>query len=197
MKDERTVPLVGIFVGGQARRMNGVAKGLLFAPDSGEVLVLRLRRLVVEACPPATVVLVGQHAAYSHLGLPTLADDPPGIGPLGGLRSLLRRAAREGTCGLALACDLPYVTAPLIARLCEHAPGAPVVAPRVDERWQPFFARYDPIRVLPWLDAAVARGQHALWGLFEQAGEAAEVLPMHAGEAAALSDWDEPGDVRG
>src|SRR4051812_34952762 len=37
-------PLCGLFIGGQARRMGGVAKGLLAAPDTGEPLVARLRR---------------------------------------------------------------------------------------------------------------------------------------------------------
>lgn len=90
-------------------------------------------------------VLIGRHEAYAELGLTLIADDPPGIGPLGGIVALLRTAG-DATV-LALACDMPHVTGALVERLLA-APEATVVAPRIGEKWEPLCARYDAPRVL-------------------------------------------------
>src|SRR5581483_6618899 len=97
--------LAGIFVGGAGRRMGGAAKGLL--PTAGGPSVLdRSRSLLGEA--GLAPVLVARHPAYASLALEHLDDDPPGIGPLGGLIALLRRAGAG--YALALACDMPFLT---------------------------------------------------------------------------------------
>src|SRR3954471_21517880 len=101
---------IGLFVGGAGKRMGGVAKGLLLAPDGRETLVARLVRLCGAVAPHASLYLVGEASAYAELGLQVVADEPPGIGPLGGLSGLLLRAQRDGSrAALALACDLPFL----------------------------------------------------------------------------------------
>jgi molybdopterin-guanine dinucleotide biosynthesis protein A len=137
------------------------------------------------------VVLVGEAAAYEDLGLPTLKDEPPGVGPLGGLVALLRHA---GTVpALAFACDMPFVSRALVERLLAAPPDAPVVAPRRDARWEPFCARYDSARVLPLAVALAASTHHSLQRLLDDAGAAALSLLPH--EDAELRDWDTPADV--
>jgi molybdenum cofactor guanylyltransferase len=135
-------------------------------------------------------VLVGRGAAYADLGLEMLDDDPPGIGPLGGLVALLGRAGTG--CALAVACDMPFVTGKLVARLL-GAPPAPVVAPRREGRWEPLFARYDAPFTLPLARAQVAAGRHALRELLDVCG--AVELRLEAGEGEELEDWDRPEDV--
>src|SRR6266550_4205108 len=81
--------VAGIFVGGQARRMGGEPKGVLIAP-SGEAIVSRWRRMFDDL--GVATVLVGKSDAYADLGIESIEDDPPGIGPLGGLAALLARA---------------------------------------------------------------------------------------------------------
>jgi molybdopterin-guanine dinucleotide biosynthesis protein A len=190
-------PLVGVFVGGAARRMGGVPKGLLQAPTSGRTLVERLRDEVLRVLPRSRVVLVGEHVAYSKLGWPTLADEPKAIGPLGGLRALLAAGRGAGrACVVALACDLPYLEGELVARVGHHAPEAAAVAPRPDGIWQPLVARYVPERVLPVLDAALGAGERALSRLLERLGPAAVELPLSAGELDLLADWDSAADRR-
>lgn len=179
----------GIFVGGGGTRMGGAAKGLLAAPDGGGTLVDRAVRVLREA-GVAEVVLVGRHAPYDALGLEALADEPAGIGPLGGLVALLHRAA--GGHALALACDMPFVTSALLARLVA-APQAPIVAPRRADRWEPLCALYDAAAVLP-LALARARGaDHSLQRLLDATG--ADTLALSPGEARALHDWDRPEDM--
>lgn len=167
--------------------MGGCDKAELRTRD-GEALLerlLRLGRAVQLEC-----LVVGGGA---RPGLCVLADDPPGIGPIGGLRALLAHAGQRPA--LALACDLPYVTAALISRLA-HAPShASVLAPRdpVTGKWQPLFARYDAPRVLPSLDTAIAAGVRSFQTWLR--GVQVEELVLAPEERALLGDWDEPQDL--
>ena len=185
---------VGIFVGGRGSRLGGVAKGNLTL-DGGERLVMRLVRTVEQAVPRARVVLVGAALAYADLALPVLEDDPPGIGPLGGLRALLSSTEREGGSSvLALACDLPHLGAGLVARLSREAREAAVLAPRDGALWHTLVARYS-VRALPAVDATVAAGERALQRVIRRLGEEAHELVLDEHERAELHDWDRPEDV--
>jgi molybdopterin-guanine dinucleotide biosynthesis protein A len=178
----------GIFVGGAGTRMGGRAKGLL-ATREGATIVDRWRA-VLSAVGVGQVVLVGAHGAYAHLGVETICDSPAGIGPLGGLVALLRYAGER--TAIAVACDMPSVSTGLMARLL-RAPDAPVVAPRRDGRWEPLFARYDAPAVLSLAEAQAATRDHSLQRVLDRAG--AVELPISAGEADELHDWDTPEDA--
>ncbi len=181
--------LAGIFVGGRARRMGGVAKGLLPAPD-GEAIVVRTRRLLEAA--GAECVLVGTHPAYASVGLETLADDAAADGPLAGLLALLSRASATGArWAIAVACDMPFIDQELVQRLVD-APPAPVVAPRhANERgravWEPLFARYDPA-IVDIARTYASGGGKKLQVLLDMAGAAP--LELSPERTALLTDWD-------
>jgi molybdopterin-guanine dinucleotide biosynthesis protein A len=183
-----TDALAGIFVGGAGTRMGGVAKGLLRTSD-GMTLVERLRG-VLEGLG-LKVVLVGASKPYVGLGLEAIEDEPSGIGPLGGLVGLLRRA--EDAPAIALACDMPFVSSALVARLLTASNGAPMVAPRRHGRWEPLCARYDPARVAPLALALIGAREHSLQRLLRDGG--AVELPIEDSEAYQLRDWDTPDDV--
>jgi molybdopterin-guanine dinucleotide biosynthesis protein A len=187
--------VVGIFVGGQARRLGGIAKGLLATPD-GRSIAARMIDVISEAVPGALVYLVGNASAYAGLGLPALEDTPPGIGPLGGLVALLRRADQTNHEGaLALSCDLPAIDAEFLRRLSNESPGALALAPKVDsERWSPLSARY-LTGALPALEALIAAGEHSLQRVFERLGERAVEMVTTREELERLVDWDTPEDV--
>jgi molybdopterin-guanine dinucleotide biosynthesis protein A len=194
-------PAVGIFVGGEGRRMGGVAKGLL--QYQGRSLVERLLHACQAAPSPEAlshVYLVGNAVAYSATQIPLLADDPAGRGPMGGLRSLLLEAHRRGLDAVALAVDMPYVDAALVRRLFRDEPAAAALAPRQDGRWQPLFARYRPGIVLPVVDAALGRDRTSLQVIFDDLqGRGAAVAELRLGsrEREALRDWDRPSDMDG
>ncbi|MBX3206566.1 MAG: NTP transferase domain-containing protein [Labilithrix sp.] len=181
-------PVAGIFVGGRASRMGGIAKGLLVAPD-GEPIVARTRRILEEA--GAVCVLVGAHPAYFQLGLEVVPDDPGAEGPLAGLLALLARAGDRPA--LAVACDMPLFGRAIVRRLLE-APLAPIVAPRRRapelgrDVWEPLFARYDSAVVLSTARALAARGERKLQRLLDAAG--AQPLALTPEEEATLTDWD-------
>jgi len=182
--------VAGVFVGGAGVRMGGLPKGLLRGPD-GATLVERWRAMLTEL--GVAVVLVGEAAAYESLGLPVRKDEPPGVGPLGGLLALLRHA---GTVpALAFACDMPFVSRALVERLLAAPSDAPIVAPRRGALWEPLCARYDPARVLPLAVARASSTHHSLQHLLDDAGAAA--LPLLPDEDAELRDWDSPADVTG
>ena len=193
--------VAGIFVGGASRRMGGRPKGWLPAPEpdggGGHVSVLERTVSLARSCC-AEVVLVGRAEAYAKLQLPvvadaTTADGGVAEGPLAGLVALLEHVGSGGA--IVLACDMPYLTAAMLARLAGFAPEAPAVAPRDPEGlvWSPLFARYDAVRVAPVARAKLERGERSLRAVLD-AVETRE-LPLSPEERLALRDWDTPGDV--
>jgi molybdopterin-guanine dinucleotide biosynthesis protein A len=185
--------VLGIFVGGRGRRMGGVQKALLRAPDSAEPLVTRLAR--IGRALDLEVVLVGAaELGDASAGLVQLADAAD-IGPLGGLLSLLAHAGARPALGLA--CDMPFVSSELLARLANEAPQAALLAPRDPQtgKWQALFARYAGARVSPFVQSALERGEHSFQTLFERVP--AVELSLAPSEHAQLRDWDTPDDVQG
>lgn len=183
--------IAGLFVGGASLRMGGRPKGLLPAPDGSGAIAARL----VRVCEAAGLrpVLVGRSAETERLlpGLERIADRPAGIGPIGGVAGLLAAAGAGGV--VTLACDMPAVDEAMLRRLLATSSEVPLLAPRDEAgRWQPFFARWDAARALPWLEAAIARGERSMQRLFDRHATA---LPLDAAAWRRLRDWDTPEDV--
>jgi molybdenum cofactor guanylyltransferase len=180
--------LAGIFVGGASRRM-GTPKGLLVPPTGETSIVERWAALLSEVAVPW--VLVGRRVEYTHLG-GSIADDPPGNGPIGGLHALVHRA-KSGRV-LALACDMPFVGLALLKRLIEEPADTAILAPQRDGRWEPLFARYDVTTMMVTLPARIARKELALQGLLDAHAAQLITTPL---EDSMLRDWDEPSDIEG
>jgi molybdopterin-guanine dinucleotide biosynthesis protein A len=168
--------------------MGGRPKGLLTI--DGETIVARWRRIFVACEVP--IVLVGANEAYASMGLPTI-EDAGVAGPMGGLDALCAHATNGGaTHVVAVACDMPHASEALVRKLLA-APAADAVAPRVDDRWQPFFARYDARATRSRIDELRASGVVMLQKLLD-AMRAVE-LPLTEDEKRELRDWDSPSDV--
>lgn len=184
--------------------MGGYPKGLLPAPSSDESmpaqqpgqkqqpLVVRLQHLAEQLT--LRCVLVGESAAYRHLELPQLADSPPGIGPLGGLQALLQAANPAGA--LALSCDLPYVSRPLLALLLANVDandGFDAVVPRCPGGpREPLCAYYAP-SVAPVLVAAIEASERSFQALLLRLR--VRELHLTSEQAQQLRDWDQRSDV--
>jgi molybdopterin-guanine dinucleotide biosynthesis protein A len=185
--------LVGVLIGGASLRMGGQPKGLLPVPGSRERIVPRLLRLSKETLPGAGRLLVGRHAAYADIEVPQLDDATPAVGPLGGLVALLRAARAGGQSEvLLLASDLPHLSAELLLRLAVFETSALAVAPWIDGRYQPLFARYR-VTGLALAEEALDAPDRSLQALLRALG--ASAFPLDAADLAALVDWDEPADV--
>jgi molybdopterin-guanine dinucleotide biosynthesis protein A len=188
--------LVGLFVGGQGTRMGGVAKGTLRAPGSELSLVERLIGEIRAAVPGAAIALVGSASEYGHLGLETIADDPPGIGPIGGLASLLTEAERRGAERvLALACDLPRLDRALLSRLIAEAPDAAVALVKQGDTRNPLIARYAVGAAQLAVNQALKQGRRSLQAILDRLEPDVVALGLSPEELARLADWDTPSDV--
>jgi molybdopterin-guanine dinucleotide biosynthesis protein A len=194
METSSSAVVMGILIGGQAKRMGGVQKALLRPPYAvgGDTLVDRLVALG-RAAGLEAVLLGRADLGVAAADVPQLADPEPGAGPLGGLCSLFAYAA--GRRVIVLGCDMPYVSAALLQRLLREAPEAMLLAPRDHDtgKWQPLFARYDSALLQPLLERAWARGERSFQQLFAHTtvGE----LVLSASEQAQLRDWDTPEDI--
>ncbi len=180
--------IAGIFVGGAGTRMGGRPKGLL-PTAGGATIVERWQALLEPLAIP--MVLVGAGPAYARLGIEAIADQPPGIGPLGGLVALLCRAGRAHA--LAFAGDMPFVSRALVERLACASESAAIIAPRRAGRWEPLCARYDAPRVLPIARARVGSSDHSLQRVLGDA-RALEIA-LAPSEIRELRDWDTPDDM--
>jgi len=84
------------------------------------------------------ILIVGGAA---HAAARTVADRVDGCGPLGGLDAALAQA--RGDRLVLLACDMPFVTTPLLQHLADAATGAvDAVVPRTERGYHPLCAVY-------------------------------------------------------
>ncbi len=97
----------------------------------------RLRQVVADVR-----ILAGSKPAYLDRGRPVLTDALEGGGALGGIYTGLLQL--EGAPGLFLGVDLPFVPAPLLARLLELCPGHDAVVPVSPGGPEPLCAVYAP-----------------------------------------------------
>ncbi|MGZ3455910.1 MAG: molybdenum cofactor guanylyltransferase [Polyangiales bacterium] len=177
----------GIFVGGRGTRMGNVAKGLLTI--DGEPIVVRTARLAREV--GLEVVLVGDASAYASLGIPSIPDDPPGIGPLGGLHALLGGSSVAARDAIVLACDMPYIRREDLAELARFAPEADVVAARLgpEAPWEALFSRWSA-RSRTVVKAGIDEGLRSFQRILARLDVRQIQVP-----ATSLRDWDEPADL--
>lgn len=108
------------------------------------------------------------------LGLPTIADQIQGIGPLGGLHAAMKYAHYPVV--VVVACDMPFLNVELLEaqiRLLEDR-GVDVVVPLLEGGYEPLHAVYQRDTCLPAIEAAIAREQRRLISWFP----AVKVLEM-------------------
>jgi molybdopterin-guanine dinucleotide biosynthesis protein A len=145
-----------ILAGGQSRRM-GRDKSLM--PVCGQPLIARIAEQLTPFFPE---VLVSSTEAwkYGFLGLPVIADEAPGQGPLMGILSSLRAAGRERI--LVTACDIPLIDLAFVRELLRLSENADIVMPvSKDGRHEPLFAVYGK-SVIPRAEAALASGKRRI-----------------------------------
>lgn len=128
---------IALQAGGMSRRMGRDKARVLL--DGRPLITHVLER----AAPLGDEVLVttNEPQAYAFLGgVRLVPDEQPGAGALAGLRTALRAASHERL--LVLACDLPFVSIPLIEHLLRASPPAEVVIPRWHGELEPLQAVY-------------------------------------------------------
>jgi molybdopterin-guanine dinucleotide biosynthesis protein A len=176
--------------------MGGFPKGNLKAPDSQLTLLERALLEIREATPEAEIVLVGSSAPYAALSCPALADQPAGVGPIGGLAALLEHAAARGKGhALALACDLPRLDRALVRRLVNEQPAALALVIQQGTMRNPLIARYVVAPSLAAVARSLAANRHSLQAVLDQLEPGVATLTLSLAEQALLDDWDSPTDL--
>ena len=136
-----------ILTGGQSRRM-GIDKSRLML--EGQTFVERIAGELAAVTRSVAVVGNNRTATPLKLKLPGVSDVYPEWGALGGVHAALSACA--AVWALIIACDFPFVTRELFARLTSFREGLDAVVPiQKDGIPQPLCALY---RVDPCLEGA-------------------------------------------
>jgi molybdopterin-guanine dinucleotide biosynthesis protein A len=144
----------------------------------------RIIERVVHAVAPAVddlLLVTNTPDLYRFLGIPMVPDAFPDHGSLGGIYSGLLRAS--GEAAFTVACDMPFVSTPVVRSLVARAGQADVVIPRVGGQLQALHALYGRA-CLPHVEARLRAGQLKIAGFFEHV----RVLEVPEEELANLDD---------
>ena len=166
-----------ILAGGKSSRF-GSNKAL--ARHRGRFLISHVTAVLEEIF--AEKLLVTNHPEdYSFLGWPMTGDLVLDAGPLAGIQAALYRI--DAPRAFIVACDMPRLNPGVIRRMC-HCPGDwDVIMPAPATGREPIHAIYHR-RVLPAVDAALARGQGKINRLLQQL----RVRTMDAAELGLSAD---------
>lgn len=155
-----------ILAGGQSRRLGRDKAVETFA---GEPLIRRVIRRASDAVSaPQVVVVVADSARAPALPLDeshqTAVDVFPNCGSLGGIYTGLNASATLWS--LVTACDMPFLSAPLLANMAALRDGVDAVVPVVDGRPEPTHALYSR-RCVPAIESRLRAGQLKISGFFD------------------------------
>ena len=155
-----------ILAGGQSRRLG---RDKAVEPFAGEPLISRVIRRASEAVSAHHVVVVvadADRAAELPLDDDHLVavDVFPDCGSLGGIYTGLNASPTQWS--LVTACDMPFLSAPLLSHLASLRDGFDAVVPVVDGRPEPTHALYTR-RCLPPIEARLRAGQLKISGFFD------------------------------
>jgi molybdenum cofactor guanylyltransferase len=95
---------------------------------------------VLRAITPHILIVGGDPSHGQATGVPVVADRIAGAGALGGLYTALVEAPTDQV--VVIACDMPFLTAPFLARLAELGADAEAVVPRDADGRHPLCASY-------------------------------------------------------
>jgi molybdopterin-guanine dinucleotide biosynthesis protein A len=158
-----------ILIGGKATRFEGRDKSSLIV--EGQTILSR--QLAAVSGVASDVMLVGPSTPPSEVagslgagGSPRyVADIVPGCGPLSGIHAAL--SAARGDATLILACDMPFVSTPLLRHLVSLADQADIVVPQTERGYHPLCAVYSRACVEP-AARRLARGDFTLAALVDE-----------------------------
>jgi len=167
---------IAIQAGGESHR---IARNKALLPLAGRSLIEHvLARL--EGLGDEILITTNRPQDYYFLDLRLVTDLVPGIGAIAGLHTSL--TAARGSSVLVVACDMPFISRPLLEHLVGLAPQADVVIPRHGDKYEPLHAVYNRHNCLPALENALAAGSKRMISFLPQV----KVLPVEESELTRL-----------
>ena len=173
--------------GGQSRRM-GADKALLpLVAGWQPMLGVVLERL--SAVADDTFVVADDQARYSALGVRVVPDLSPHVGALGGIQAAIAWSAHEHC--LIVACDMPFLSLPLLRRMAAEPRDYDVLVPLIPGEsrqredglvYQTLHAIYSK-RCLPFIEKRIAEGRKQVIGFFAD-------VRVRTLDVAEITRWD-------
>ncbi|MBM7865535.1 NTP transferase domain-containing protein [Heliobacterium gestii] len=167
-----------ILSGGRNSRMG---RNKAFVNVNGKAIIAQ----IIETLRPVAaeiIVVTNCPDEYRHLGVSLTGDIIANQGPLSGIHAGL--SASNHRNNLVVACDMPFVEAPLAQALLELAPGYDVVVPQWRDYLQPLFAVYAKTCIAP-IEACLRGDIRKIIAFYPQ------VRVRYAGEPL-LRQWGDP-----
>jgi len=159
-----------ILAGGRSTRF-GTDKAR--AAIGGTMLILRVAR-AVRPIASQVIAVADRPRKYADLGLPTIADRIPHLGPMGGLLAAVRHSRSPWL--MLVSCDLVSVNPQWVLRMLNaRYSGAQAVAFR-DGGWQPMPGLYHK-SLGGLISRHIAAGELAMWKLLEHCRSVALPVP--------------------
>ena len=187
-KNPTRAPLgAAVLAGGQSRRM-GTDKALLpLVPGGQSMLGVVLERL--SAVADDMIVVADEQARYAAFGVRVVPDLSPQVGALGGIQAAIAWSAHEHC--LVVACDMPFLSLPLLRRMADEPRDYDVLVPLIPGEsrqrddglvYQTLHAIYSK-RCLPFIEKRIAEGRKQVVGFFED-------VRVRTLDVAEISRWD-------
>jgi len=186
-------PRVPVYLlsGGKSRRF-GSDKAR--AQLDGQPLISRISHQL-SACASRLSVVADREDKYDDLGLRTIGDLHPGLGPLAGLHTALADLDEGEDWLLLCPCDAVIIKAPWIeSLLTQRAPKRHAVAFRGD-RWQPMPALYAR-GCRPIVDAQLRGEDLSMQRLLGQLNTTAVSLPEDWPETWQVNSQEDLNQIR-
>lgn len=142
-----------ILAGGRAHRMGGADKSTLVL---GSERIIDRQLATLEAVADTILIVGGAPERFNYPGVREVPDIVQASGALGGICSALAASSHAWT--LVVACDMPFLSIPLLRALAaRRSPAVDVVMPRTGDGLQPLCAVYSE-RCAVALRARIGRG---------------------------------------
>ena len=126
-----------ILAGGESRRLGTRHKARL---RLGGASVLDRQLALLGKVVGRTIIIANDPEVYGGYGVPVVADLAPHRGALGGLYTAVQAAGTDRT--LVIACDMPFLTEPLVGYLVEAGRTVDIAIPRTARGYEPLCATY-------------------------------------------------------
>ncbi len=152
---------ISIQAGGKSQRM-GRDKALVHL--AGKPIIEHILERI-EGLGDEILITTNTPADLAYLNIRMESDTTPGSGSLIGLQTALKAAQCSHT--LVLACDMPFVSRPLLEYMIELIPLGDVIVPQHDSYFEPLHAIYSQ-RCLPPIEAALSMGDTSIISFYEQ-----------------------------
>lgn len=176
-----------VLAGGQSRRM-GTDKALLPLVAGGPPM-LRVVLDRLSAVADETIVVADDRPRYAALGARVVPDLSRHVGALGGIHAAIAWSAHE-YC-LVVACDMPFLSLPLLRRMADEPRDYDVLVPLIPGEsrqrddglvYQTLHAIYSK-RCLPFIEKRIAEGRKQVVGFFDD-------VRVRTLDVAEISRWD-------